>query len=416
MNNITLNILLVIGLALIITGCVPDTAVPATLAITRVAVVGTNTAVASPTATTTPTATIDPTPETTLSPTPTRPTVTPRPTSTPTPRSNNPPAWVSDPTVNVLLLRNKDGGLLTLFNANTGEQVEMNAGARNLLPTRLWQESIDFRQDFVSPDGRYAARIIEREGDTESVLIIDRETSTETELVNPFLHVQTLDETFNEYAIPSWSPDGTFLSVVYEKHYYSDNSDWNLVIYTPTGEIYRQYADISLASLVNPWVPVRPYRIFYTDRSQACVIEIVENMLGCFEAINEWLADRDIVLLNRQWSPDGERISYIYDTGTVTPDMGLCYFELTTENIVCPITATDLYFDEQMFPRITFWSPDGKYLALFFDDFGYSEHVFGSVSVATVSIESQALRFMDGSYSWSFVNPWRLPIATQSEE
>ena len=77
------------------------------------------------------------------------------------------------------------------------------------------------KQSATSPNGRYVAQRIRPEDGGEFIIITDYETGTERELVNPFSQLQSRDERFNEYVISMhWSPDGSFLSVLYEKYYY----------------------------------------------------------------------------------------------------------------------------------------------------------------------------------------------------
>jgi hypothetical protein len=147
----------------------------------------------------------------------------------------------------------------------------------------------------------------------ELVTIIDRETGTESELVNPFLHLQSRDEAFIESVWAMyWSPDGAYLSVLYDKHYYSDNYDRNLAIYRPTGEIVRQYVDMD-TSWGNPWSPIAPYRILYFDGWTPCILEVTEDRRKCLEIIDDWLINQDVSPFHYIWSPDGNKISFVYD-------------------------------------------------------------------------------------------------------
>ncbi len=82
---------------------------------------------------------------------------------------------------------------------------------------------------------------------------------------------------------------------------------------------------------------------------------------------------------------------------------------------MCPITTSDLQLDEQLFARIQFWSQDGKYLVLFFDEFGFT-HLIGDLKVAIVDIDNQSFRLLEGEYEWPFSNPWRPSISSQNNE
>lgn len=353
------------------------------------------------------------------------------------------PDWLAVTDANILMLYSDRNDTISLIDVESGKRHDINVEVDDFGPSWLSQEGRYFlipvnrnlehnmrvldietgefswveqvSQKGLSTNRRYLALIAENS--TELVSIIDYETGTETQLANPFGNLRSRDEDFNEYAANlTWSPDNRFLSVIYMKHYYSDNFDLNLVIYTPSGEIYRQYASINVA-WPSYWAPVLPYRILYTERSRACLLQVIENERACIEAVDVWLANQDVILLNHTWSPDGNRISYTYlNSDSLTPDSGVCYYELATEKIVCPITRTDLQFDEQRFARRLFWSPDGKYLAVFFDDIGYSEDLFGSVGIIVVNIENQETRLIEGEYSWPFYNPWRPLMFAQINE
>jgi len=378
------------------------------------------------------------------------PTETPRlidviqPTSTPIPSATavsfDLPGWIMEPSANILLLGNKETHTLNIVNVDTGDQYEIYVDVDGLEPAWFWQEgrtllslklptfgqaAIDVmtgevvklssvNRDVISPNGRYAAHTITRGESSGLVTIIDYETGTETELDNPFLHYQRLNEEFTERAYASyWSPDGAFLSVLYDKHYYSDNYDRNLVIYTPSGEIYRQYTNMD-TSWTNPWASDLPYRILYTENQYVppCILEVTENKRTCLESIDEWASSRQVRLFNYNWSPDGDRISFVYGNSELT---GLCYYELATQNLVCPVSAKDLQLDEQLFARIQFWSPDGKYLVLFFDEFGFID-VVGAQKVGIINIDNQSFRILEGEYSWPLRDPWRPQIPIKANE
>lgn len=437
-----LIILLVLG------GCVPDTAVPVTVPPTRTMVMTeTGTAVAQTPPTITPT----------VSPTPThaqtsaaQPASTHRPTPTsfltPTPVVYDLPAWVLDPEVNVLVLGSYgDDGTITLFNAETGEQFEIYMGIDDLKPAWIWQdgryflsptsptatqEVIDIQtgnlvklapinQDSVSPNGRYAAHITN--GDRfDVVTLVDQETGLETELTNPFQ-----DSSRDDYVVGAevhWSPDGALLAVLYKKHYYDDNSDHSLVIYAPSGELFRQYENMSI-SRNSPWSPVLPHRILYTDDNKSflpkmpCILDVVENEQTCLEIVGEWVESQNVWPYNFVWSPDGSKISFVHVAREERVNKsGACYIELATEEIFCPITPDDLQLEEQFESRGHYWSPDGRYLALFSDRSGPLSDVFGDFAVTTVSRDGQNLQILGLGFSSSHYNPWRPSIPTPSEE
>jgi hypothetical protein len=141
MLRATLRVVGLVGLLLVLGGCAPETVATATISTTRIVVATeTGTAVAEVEATATATVTIVPaatptivpsrTPTIVPSQTPTRvPSETPRPTLTPElARTAGPdqyvmPGWVSDPAVNVMLLRTDYHA--TLLNPETGERFDI---------------------------------------------------------------------------------------------------------------------------------------------------------------------------------------------------------------------------------------------------------------------------------------------------
>ena len=340
------------------------------------------------------------------------------------------PPWILDPEANILLLGSQENQTITLLNADSGELYTASAPAYEMRPEWFWDDGNYYLNagatgrkflnlatgeyvtipsegpDIASPNGRYAARIENREDPSELVKIIDYELGTEVELVNPFRDYQTRDEEFVEYARVFWSPDGLFLAVVYFKHYYSDNEDRNLAIYTPSGELFRQKTSLT-PELSKPWNPIRPYRILYYGRRSPCILEVANNQQTCLSVIADWAEQQVIVPTFYTWSPDGEKISFVYSSDR--PNTGLCYYEVATEELVCPITTEDLFFSRQFFARKHYWSPDGKFLVLFFDRLGIID-VVGTVKVAVVNIETDNIQFIDGDYSFPYNDPWRPPI------
>jgi hypothetical protein len=75
----------------------------------------------------------------------------------------------------------------------------------------------------------------------------------------------------------------------------------------------------------------------------------------------------------------------------------------------------DLQLEEQMYPRVHYWSPDSRYLVLFFDKYGPID-VIGNLGVAIVKSDGQGFHILGRQISWPQGNPWRPPIPLQSEE
>lgn len=342
------------------------------------------------------------------------------------------PPWILDPGANILLLGSQENQTIALLNADSGELHIASAPAYEMQPEWFWDDGDYYLRyettgskyldlatgryvtipsagaDFVSPNGRYAARIENREDQSEQVKIIDSELGTEVELVNPFREYQTRDETFNEYVQVFWSPDSAFLAVVYTKHYYSDNEDRNLAIYTPAGELFRQYTNVTPV-VHQPWSPAGSYRILYSSGQYGspCILDLVEDQQICLSVIDEWADQQNFVPSFNTWSPSGDRISFVYSGDDSIS--GLCYYEIATEELACPITSDDLMFDNQIYAWKQFWSPDGRYLALFYETPGF-EDVAGAVRVAVVNIETENIQFIEGNYANPISNPWRPPI------
>ena len=471
MNRLTLTILWAIGLVIVISGCAPDTAVPATLAVTRVVVVAvTNTAVASHTPITTATATISPTPETTPTTTVTNipvitPTKTPRPTSTPRPTATpifyDLPAWVSDPAADVLLLYTEDNRgrnkTVTLFNAQTGERFDIPVDDYSS-PT--WKQIdgelyIDlsaraFTYDHIlvrtgqlmrieapslvtsgarhipSPDGRYLIRVVEEENIPAITTLVNQETTEEIELTDPF------NSEYADHIRIEWSPDGQLISVERVRHIedptapYGTRSESALAIFLLDGTVLAQYRDIGDGIL--KWSPANPYQILYSPFSYTneppCIYNVVLGDYGCIEEVAQWRDAEEVNLSSFNWSPDGNKIGFVYWAGS--SNSGFCYVKLSTDSIVCPITWDDLQIDEYLerfgqagiayVSVINYqWSPNGQYLALAVGPFPPTSDDRGFDTLAIAKSGGELLWvIVDGKLP--HYDPWRPAIPLQIEE
>jgi hypothetical protein len=360
------------------------------------------------------------------------------PSFTPTPSTPEFPAWISDPATNVLLLESYDLPKLILINADTGERYEIDIDDTDNRPGWLWQGSsyyIDVGSEItngmmnvinvqtgeeeilaiadegiLSADGRHTVHIAHHEN-LDFVTLVDRETGIETQLSNPLN--QPDNREYWVYADVNWSPDGLFLAVEYAKFYNDDSSGGHvLAIYTTSGELFRQYDKMSLAWR-DPWSPVSPYRLLYIERGVPCILEVVANQHTCLEVIDDWAGNSSKG--NFVWAPDGSKISFIHWNEEATNN-GLCYLELINEEIFCPITPSDWQIEARMFPWAHFWSPDGRYLVLFFDSFGLGSDVFGKQGVIVVRSDGRNKQILNPEFRWPHGNPWRPPIAPQAEE
>lgn len=364
--------------------------------------------------------------------------VTLTPTLTEIPNQIKLPEWIVEPLANILLLGVAETDSIYLYNVDNHEQYAASIEINDFDPRWQWQEQDglyllnprgivihqkvlnvltgefikppETNKDVMSPDGRYSVQMIKKEDSPELFSIVDNELGTVTKLHNPYHEYVTRNEDFVEYADAYWSPDGKLIAVWYKKHYYSDNMDDHLVIYTPVGEIFRQQSNLD-TMWGNPWNSNLPYRILYIDGHRfvpPCIFEVTENNRFCLEFLREWAINQGVVLLNYDWSPDGGKISFVY-YNSEKPETGLCYYDLITEDIVCPIMTNDLKLNKQMYARKAYWSPDSKYMALIFDDIGIAD-VIGYANIAIVDVENQSFQILEGDYIWPFSNPWRPPL------
>jgi len=374
--------------------------------------VTTTSTIAIPSPTTTQLPTIPPTATQTSGPTSTnQPTLTPTSTAT----LSTLPDWFSEPTANILILGNKGNPRVTIFNAETGDfQVVNEYPVRKAIEEGFDNEP-NTDEDSLSPNGRYQVKIV-NDNRVSSVRVFDKETNLTTELLNPFLNHMTLDAEFTELATPYWSSDGEFLAVIYEKFYDGDSYqfDSNLAIYKASGEIFEQYKNTA-PIWKNPWSPDTSYRILYTEGWRTpCILDIIKNKTTCLEVIHDWAISENVSPFNYIWSPDASQISFVYNNNDGLT--GLCYIELITNDIKCPVTPGDLYFDEQFYARVHYWSPDGNYLALFFDEFGAGSDVFGTRhKVSVVGVGDNKIQLLEGKYRPLLGDPWRPPSSIQTD-
>jgi WD40 repeat protein len=411
---------------------------------------------ATPTIAPSRTPTIIPSQTPTIAPSQTpRPTVTAEPTVTATPYYYDMPAWVSDPAVNVLLLRTDSHA--TLFNAETGERFDIPIGEGS--PSVSWIEREDglyvhvgysaawdatswlveeshtvtgqFKRFEVprqltpgvpstpSPDGSYEVRIIQSEGVPAAVYLMERESGEETELVHPS------DGQYERVADVEWSPDGQMVAI--ERFYVIDDPTANygrrsisaLVVYTADGNRIGEHLD-SIGSDLE-WSPTSPYRILHPRHdlkdNPPCIWDVVTDSYNCLDQLVAWREEQGVETFNYHWSPDGDKVGFIAwshasDAG------GFCYVDLPTGEIICPVTVKDLRADEiliQFEPMCNspvlyivdyYWSPDLSYVALEIDLASPSSDFNGCNAVAVVDGGSGDFQLVvEGMMD--FHDPWR---------
>ncbi|MCC6604645.1 MAG: hypothetical protein IT327_15665 [Anaerolineae bacterium] len=416
---------------------------------TSLAQLPTETASHTPSPTPTETATPEPTASQTRHATPTKvPTYTPRPTNTSTPTATPTPdhfafpAWVTDPSVNVLLLGNFeriDKFVVTLLNAQTSEHFDfiVNDSVR---PSWVWHDNElylqiyhpwstaranrDAFQELInlttgeistpplsplpgalaeSPDGHFLAQIVS-ENKPPIAAIIETETGNSIELHDPF------NGRYGSYARAIWSQNSEYLALQRVQFYEDMLADYGLTIYTSGGDIFRQYDGLYFLQ----WSPVSSSQLLYWDSKNdsflPCVLNIFDNSSTCYETIIMWASAQDVKVAGYVWSPDGTKISFVH-WNDQSKNNGLCFVELSSEQIRCLVQPTDLTLDYQAFPINHFWSPDGEQVALFINPQGLSSDDGAFTSVLIVDKDGRDFYIFDEVLIPSLTTEiWRPPI------
>ena len=378
------------------------------------------------------TATPSPKPTDTATPAPTAPqarqatptkvaTYTPRPTSTSNPTATTAPdhymfpAWVTDPSINVLLLgilERSNKYVVTLLNAQTAEYFEFTVNqfvtpawikqdnelylqiyhprSTGLVNRDAYQELINLTTGEVStpplsslpgtlvksPDGRYFAQIIS-EIKPPTAAIVTTETQDSVELQDPF------NGRYSSYARAIWSQNSAYLALQRVQFYEDLPYNYGLTIYASNGEIFRQYDDLYFLQ----WSPVSSSQFLYWDSKNdtflPCVLDIFDNSSICYETIATWASTQNVNVAGYVWSPDGTKISFVH-WNNQSQNNGLCFIELASEQIRCLVQPSDLTLDYQAFPINHFWSPDGEQIALFINPQGLSSDDGSFTSVVVI--------------------------------
>lgn len=379
-----------------------------------------------------------PTSSATLTATPTRtliPTRTPRPivTQSAAPFSGyDMPPWLVNPTTNLLMVEtvdDRDGNYaVTIFNIAAGERfdiyldgcciehswleqegklyIELDHPRIETINTVLqepYQELINITTGEVSqnaplfpeqravpsPDGRYVALISRA---PLRISVLDREQNRESELVDLF------GGRYGSHFSAAWTSDNALLAVsqVAFPDILDDPAQFGLAIYTSGGEAFRMYDRVNS----NDWAPTHPYRILYTTSDWPneipCVLYVLENRHVCLEAIDTWREEQDVRLGQYAWSSDGNKVSFThwnYETGK----NGLCYLDLITEEIACPITAGALQSLGENHPLFVVghhWSPDDRYIAVFVNPNGPNSDDATFTSIGIVSSDGSQFEIL----------------------
>jgi len=386
------------------------------------------------------TSTASPPSDATLTSTPTRtpiPTRTPRPTvtSSATPFAGyNIPSWLASPSTNLLLVKTVDDRYenyaVTIFNIAVGERFDiylddcctrqswleqegtlyigidhpqretgrtiLQEPYRELINTTTGEMSqhpplFPGRVAVSSPDGRYVALISRA---PSRIDVLDHEQNSERELLDLF------NGRYSSHFSAAWTHDSALLAVL-QVSFPEDRNDpaqFGLAIYTPGGEPFRMYDRINS----NDWSPTPPYRILYTvgDRRTnvvPCILNVIENSRACLEAVDQWREDQEVKIGQFAWSSDGNKVSFTH-WNYATNKNGLCYFDLTSEAITCPITASTLQSLGDNYPLFVVghhWSPDDEYIAVFVNPNGLESSDATFTSIGIVSSDGTQFEMLD---------------------
>lgn len=391
-----------------------------------------------PNVTATPTA--SPPYDATLTTTPTRtpfPTRTPRPTVTPsaTPFAGyDIPSWLANPSANLLLVKTMDDRYenyaFTIFDISAGERFDIYLDGcctrqswleqegtlyierdhpqheslttilqepyRELINTttgEISQHSPLFpgRVAVSSPDGHYVALISRA---PMHIGVLEHERNSETELLDLF------NGRYSSHFSAAWTDDSALLAVlqVAFPEDRNDPSQFGLAIYTPGGEPFRMYDRINS----NDWSPTPPYRILYTvgdwrTNVIPCILNVLENSRTCLEAVDRWRQEQEVKIGQFAWSSDGNKVSFTH-WNYATNNNGLCYFDLTSEDITCPITPSALQSLAEGYPLFVVghhWSPDDEYIAVFVNPNGLESSDATFTSIGFVSSDGTQFEVLD---------------------
>ncbi len=396
----------------------------------------------------------------TLEPTATAITIstnTPKPTLTKTPLPSSPsmaltstpieiatsnyydlPAWIADPNANILAIDTMDDWhnenyAVSFFNAETGERYDIpyesyirpfwqqredglylqvryvpdenNREEINITTGKITRLAVKNQEytgilDIPSPDGKYLGQITKDEDDKFKAILINQETQESFELFHPNENGKLIKS--------AWSPDSQMLAIwAVDPTTESLDNDF-VTVYATDGEVIGNF---NYVNSVN-WSPEQPYRILFSEyndyeTSPPCILDVLSDTRTCFDKVSHWRQEQDAGITRYQWSPDGQKISFISWNMGEAYGGGLCVYELNSENISCPVMSSDLQLEgfDYLFVRDYFWSPDGKNIAFYINPNPPPSDDGGLQSIAVVDREGGNLIIIGPSYG--FWNPWR---------
>jgi hypothetical protein len=192
------------------------------------------------------------------------------------------------------------------------------------------------------------------------------------------------------------------------------------VVYSADGTKLGEYLNVTGQSA--EWSPVAPYRLFHPRIGMAnnppCIVDVVVNSYNCLDQLVSWREEQNVRTANYKWSPDGNKIGFVY-WSQVTDGSGFCYIDLLTSGIECPITTEDLQADvildqiesmcdsRTLFVLDYYWSPDLNYIALIVDPAPPSSDFRACFRAAVAdSAGEQFQLIMDGWITYHD-DPWR---------
>lgn len=365
------------------------------------------------------------------------PSFTPPPSATPVSASFTFPAWVNDPQATVLLtdLRSptdRDETIISLLNAGTGERFDLwtsetywdvawretETGLTIVIANKPELYQIDVKTGQVSqlpystvypgipfaPGGRFAAEI-----EDQTVIILDQQTGQEITLDDPF------NGRYPDYVDIDWSVDGTLLAV--QRVDQNETTPlFGLAIYTADGRLYRYYADIDSWS----WAADGSYRLlatvgYYFDTEERCILDIQVNTMDCLSEITTWRENGIARISGHQWLPNGNEISFIYWDRDLRVS-GLCFIDLISREITCPINETLLTDANLGAGAMTWlvnhsWSSDGQYIAIDIDPCGPECDDGTLTQVATIARDGSQFHLWGFGSSWNA--EWRPQITPE---
>jgi len=202
-------------------------------------------------------------------------------------------------------------------------------------------EYYDLRSEF-SPNSNFIAI---SEADQEPGNYTSFETMPTIILRIYDLQSQVLVASYKNVTFPIWSPDGTKF-------------------------LYQEWQ-----TLENNWI--------WYGESPPCIFDTIAETTKCYQIVKDYhstLNSIQTTFYSPQWSPNQEVISYVYTNVEDIPYMsygGLCFITLETSNIRCILEnlgkGDQSELDEKKVVSYS-WSPDGNFISFEYDTSGpYSD-------------------------------------------